>query len=164
ARLPLTQGPLPRAGGPRSNRPAGERRIESNAWRALPGAHGPSASIVTRCLRFAASGRGVVLAAAFLALLFLIPTVRLVHYIYFTRGGRPDLERFIRFEIPTIGAVYDSHGTVLVELAREYRRVVSYDDVPPVLRDAILAAEDRKFLTHSRLEYRALPPRGYKQN
>jgi penicillin-binding protein 1A len=119
-------------------------------------------SSVTRCLRFAGSGRGVVLAAAFLALLFLVPTVRLVHYIYFDRGGLPDLERFIRFEIPTIGAVYDSHGTVLVELAREYRRVVSYDDVPPVLRDAILAAEDSNFFTHSGVEYRALPRVAYK--
>jgi penicillin-binding protein 1A len=113
--------------------------------------------------RFRCSGRGVVLAAAVLALLlFLIPMVRLVHYIYFDRSGLPDLQRFIRFEIPTIGAVYDAQGTVLVELAREYRRVVSYDEVPPVLRDAILAAEDRNFFTHSGVEYRALPRVAYK--
>ena len=42
--------------------------------------------------RFGCSGRGVVLAAAVLALLlFLVPTVRLVHYIYFDRSGLPDL-------------------------------------------------------------------------
>ena len=117
---------------------------------------------VTRCLRFACSGRGAVLAAALLALLFLVPTARLVHYIYFDRGDLPDLERFIRFEIPTTGAVYDARGAVLVELAREYRRVVSYDDVPPVLRDAILAAEDSNFFTHSGVEYRALPRVAYK--
>jgi penicillin-binding protein 1A len=113
--------------------------------------------------RFRCSGRGVVLAAAVLALLlFLIPMVRLVHYIYFDRSGLPDLQRFIRFEIPTIGKVYDAQGAVLVELAREYRRVVSYDEVPPVLRDAILAAEDRNFFTHSGVEYRALPRVAYK--
>jgi penicillin-binding protein 1A len=113
--------------------------------------------------RFRCSGRGVVLAAAVLALLlFLIPMVWLVHYMYFDRSGLPDLQRFIRFEIPTIGAVYDAQGTVLVELAREYRRVVSYDEVPPVLRDAILAAEDRNFFTHSGVEYRALPRVAYK--
>jgi penicillin-binding protein 1A len=108
-------------------------------------------------VRFAGSGRGVALAVALLALLVLVPMVRLVHYIYLDRTRLPDLERFIRFEMPTIGAVYDAQGDVLVELAREYRRVVSYDDVPPVLRDAILAAEDRNFFTHSGLEYRALP-------
>jgi len=108
------------------------------------------------------SGRGAVLAAALLALLFLAPMVRLVHYIYLDRSDLPDLERFIRFEIPTIGKVYDAHGTVLVELAREYRRVVSYDEVPPVVRDAVLAAEDRNFFTHSGVEYRALPRVAYK--
>src|SRR4030095_1549025 len=44
----------------------------------------------------------------------------------------------------------------------EYRRVVSYDEVPPVLRDAILAAEDKNFFTHSGVEYRALPRVAYK--
>src|SRR5881409_1520626 len=106
--------------------------------------------------------KGMWLVAPLLALLFLLPAVRLVHYIYFDRSGLPDLERFIRFEIPTTGEVYDAQGTVLVELAREYRRVVSYDEVPPVLRDAILAAEDRNFFTHSGVEYRALPRVVYK--
>jgi penicillin-binding protein 1A len=117
---------------------------------------------VTRGLRYACSGRGGVLAAALLTLLFLVPTVRIVHYIYFDRGDLPDLERFIRFEIPTTGAVYDARGAVLVELAREYRHVVSYDDVPSILRDAILAAEDSNFFTHSGVEYRALPRVAYK--
>jgi penicillin-binding protein 1A len=112
--------------------------------------------------RFACPGRLVVLTAALLALLLLVPVARLVHYIYFDRSGLPDLERFIRFELPTIGKVYDAQGTVLVELAREYRRVVSYDDVPPVVRDAILAAEDRNFFTHGGVEYRALPRVAYK--
>jgi hypothetical protein len=80
---------------------------------------------VTRRLLVACSCRGVVLAAALLALLFLVPPVGLVHYIYFDRSGLPALEPFIRFEIPTIGEIYDAQGTVLVELAREYRRVVA---------------------------------------
>ena len=113
-------------------------------------------------MRVVCSGRGVVLTAALLALLVLAPLAGLVHYIYFERSRLPDLEGFIRFEMPTIGEVYDAEGTVLVELAREYRRIVSYDDVPPVLRDAILAAEDRNFFTHSGLEYRALPRVAYK--
>jgi penicillin-binding protein 1A len=113
-------------------------------------------------VRFPCSRRGVVLAVALVALLLLVPVVRLVHYIYFDRSRLPDLEGFIRFEMPTIGEIYDAQGIVLVELAREYRRVVSYDDVPPVLRDAILAAEDRNFFTHSGLEYRALPRVAYK--
>jgi len=97
-----------------------------------------------------------------LLLLLLLPAVGLVYHIYFDRRGLPDLVPFIRFELPTIGRVYGAQGTVLVELAREYRRVVSYDDVPPVLRHAILAAEDKNFFSHSGVDYWALPRVVYK--
>jgi penicillin-binding protein 1A len=89
--------------------------------------------------------------------LFLVPAVWLVHHVYFDRSGLPDLESFIRFEPPTTGVVRDARGTVLIELAREYRRVVTYDEVPAVLRQAILAAEDKSFFSHAGVDYRALP-------
>ena len=54
-------------------------------------------------------------------------------------SSRSDLESFLRFEPPTIGAIYDAQGKEMIELAREHRRVVSYDEMPPILRDAILA-------------------------
>jgi penicillin-binding protein 1A len=85
------------------------------------------------------------------------PGAGLVHEIYFDRSGLPDLEAFLRFEPPTTGQVRDARGEVLIELAREYRRVVSYDEVPSILRQAILAAEDKNFLSHSGLDYSALP-------
>jgi penicillin-binding protein 1A len=118
---------------------------------------------VARRLRPASSRRVAYLAAPLLALLLLVlATGRLAHHVYFDRSGLPDLEPFIRFELSTIGKVYDARGTVLVELAREYRRVVSYEEVPPVLRHAILAAEDKNFFAHSGVEYRALPRVVYK--
>ena len=48
------------------------------------------------------------------------------------------------------GEILDARGEVVVQLAREYRRVVTYDEVPPVVRQAVLAAEDKNFLSHSR--------------
>jgi len=80
-----------------------------------------------------------------------------IHHVYFDRSGLPDIERFIRFELPTTGKIYDAQGKVLIELAREYRRVVSYDEVPVIVRQAVLAAEDKNFFSHSGVEYRALP-------
>jgi penicillin-binding protein 1A len=117
---------------------------------------------VGRRRRSACSRRAVCLAASSLVLPLLLLAVGFVHYIYFDRSGIPDLEPFIRFELSTTGRVYDVRDTVLVELAREYRRVVSYDEVPPILRDAILAAEDKNFFSHSGVEYRALPRMVYK--
>ena len=102
--------------------------------------------------------RVVLLAAAFLSVtLILFPPAWLVYHVYFDRTGMPDLESFIRFEPPTTGVVRDVHGTVLIELARQYRRVVAYDEVPLILRQAIMAAEDNRFFTHSGVDYRALP-------
>lgn len=100
----------------------------------------------------------LLLAVAFLLLaLFLSPAAWLVHRLYFDRDGLPDLEAFIRFEPPTTGVVVDAHDQVLIELAREYRRVVTFGEVPPVLRQAILAAEDKRFFQHSGVDYWALP-------
>ena len=120
-------------------------------------------ALVVRRLRSACSRRAVWLAVLLMALLPLVLTTwGLAHHIYFDRSHVPDLEPFIRFELSTIGKVYDARGAVLVELAREYRRVVSYEEVPPVLRHAILAAEDKNFFAHSGVEYRALPRVLYK--
>ena len=102
--------------------------------------------------------RVVLLGLALLAVaLLLFPAAWLVYHVYFDRTGMPDLEAFIRFEPPTTGVVRDAHGKVLIELAREYRRVVTYDEVPLILRQAILAAEDNRFFSHSGVDYRALP-------
>ena len=102
--------------------------------------------------------RAVLLSVVLLPVaLILFPAAWLVHHVFFDRTGLPDLESFIRFELPTIGVVRDANGTALIELAREYRRVVSYNDVPPILRQAILAAEDKSFFTHCGVDYSALP-------
>jgi penicillin-binding protein 1A len=89
--------------------------------------------------------------------LLVAPWLQLAHYVYVDREGMPDIEPFVRFELPTIGEVYDAEGRLLLELAREYRHVVSYEQIPPVLRQAVLAAEDKRFFSHSGVDYRALP-------
>ena len=109
-------------------------------------------------LRVLRRRRAVLLGALLLPVaLLLSPVAWIVYHVYFDRTGMPDLQAFIRFEPPTTGVVRDAHGKVLIELAREYRRVVTYDEVPLVLRQAILAAEDNRFFAHSGVDYRALP-------
>ncbi len=133
---------------------------------ALPNALAERLSSAAARVRVAAAalgarwGRAARIAAPVLALLALPPlalSIALVHHVYFDRSGLPNLDAFIRFEPLTIGEVHDAHGRVLIELAREYRRVVTYDDVPLILRQAILATEDRRFFFHSGVEYRSLP-------
>ena len=90
-------------------------------------------------------------------MLLLLPMTAIGYHLYFDQRDLPDLERFIRFEVPTTGQVLDARGKVLIALAVEHRRVVSYDEVPVILRQAILAAEDKNFFSHSGIDFGALP-------
>jgi penicillin-binding protein 1A len=79
-----------------------------------------------------------------------------IHYICFDRTNLPDLLAFSRFELPTIGHVYDVNGLPIIEMASEYRQITRYEDIPPIVRSAILAAEDKNFFTHSGVDYSGL--------
>jgi penicillin-binding protein 1A len=76
-----------------------------------------------------------------------------IHHIYFDRSGLPDPEGFIRFEFPTMGTIYDTHGQPLKEMSSESREITRYGELPPIVRDAILAAEDKNFFSHSGIDY-----------
>ena len=108
-------------------------------------------------LRAAWSQRAVRIACPSVATLLLLPPLALVQHVYLDRGDLPELAPLIRFQPPTTGEVTDARGEVVIQLAREYRRVVTYDEVPLVVRQAVLAAEDKNFLTHSGVDYGALP-------
>jgi membrane carboxypeptidase/penicillin-binding protein len=79
------------------------------------------------------------------------------HHVYFNRHSLPDLGPFTRFEFPTIGHVYDADGRPLIALAREYREVSRYEDIPAIVRDAIVAAEDKRFFSHNGIDYGSVP-------
>ncbi len=80
-----------------------------------------------------------------------------LHYVYFDRSNLPDIEPFARFEFPVIGHVYDVNGRPLLELATEHRQIVQYREIPPVIRNAILAAEDKNFFSHNGVDYSRIP-------
>ena len=75
------------------------------------------------------------------------------YHVYFDRNNLPDLEGFTRFEFPTIGGIYDANGHLLKEMASESRQITRYEEIPAIVRDAILAAEDKNFFSHSGVDY-----------
>jgi len=79
------------------------------------------------------------------------------YHVYFDRQNVPDLGALIRFEFSSIGHVYDTNGEPLIALAHEYRNITRYDDIPPIVRDAILAAEDKRFFAHNGVDYLSVP-------
>jgi len=105
-------------------------------------------AVWTNCKR-----RHLLQIAAAIAAFPLVITILVLFYINLGRSDLPDLDAFIRFEPPTIGHVYDAQGQVLLELARERRQVIQYKDIPEVVRQAILSAEDENFFSHSGVDY-----------
>jgi penicillin-binding protein 1A len=88
-----------------------------------------------------------------IALFPVVLGVLTVFYVNFNHSNLPDLDAFLRFEPPTTGHVYDADGHVLIELGRERREIIRYEQIPDVVREAILSAEDENFFSHSGVDY-----------
>jgi penicillin-binding protein 1A len=80
-----------------------------------------------------------------------------LHTAYFDRDNLPDVVPFTRFQFPAIGHIYDVNGEPVIELAREYRQITQYQDIPPIVREAILATEDKNFFSHDGPDYASIP-------
>jgi penicillin-binding protein 1A len=89
--------------------------------------------------------------------LLLVLVVLLGYFVWLDTSDLPELTAFIRFQPPSTGEVYDSDGTRLIEVAREYRHIVAYREIPEVLRNALLTAEDARFFCHHGVDYTVFP-------
>ena len=124
--------------------------------RMLAGARAMAAR-ATRISRYALP-RWMKPAAGLLLFTTLITVVGIGFYhVYLDRTNLPDLEPLVRFDFPTIGHVYDINGRPLIEMATEHRWISRYEDIPPVVSSAILAAEDKNFFSHNGVDYSSIP-------
>ena len=105
-------------------------------------------------LRWKRGGRCLIIGTIFIAIALVAAGF---HHVYFDRTNLPDMGPFTRFEFPTIGHIYDANSQPLIELAKEYRRIIHYEEIPPIVRDAIIATEDKNFFTHGGVDYSVLP-------
>jgi penicillin-binding protein 1A len=96
------------------------------------------------------------IATLFASILFVIMLYGII-YVTYNRADLPDLDAFIRFEPPSSGHIYDANGHILIELGRERREIIQYSNIPDVLRQAILSAEDENFFSHSGVDYSVFP-------
>jgi penicillin-binding protein 1A len=60
----------------------------------------------------------------------------------------PQVEELERYRPSSITELYDDHGRTIGSFALQRRVVASYDDYPPVLRDALISIEDKDFYRH----------------
>lgn len=60
----------------------------------------------------------------------------------------PSTEQLANYSPPTISRIYSGEGQLIDEFARERRLFTPIDDIPPLLRQAFISAEDRNFYEH----------------
>lgn len=63
-------------------------------------------------------------------------------------GDLPEIEALDDYSPGVITRVIGRDGSVVGEFATERREIVTYENIPPVLRQAIMSAEDQDFMTH----------------
>ncbi len=74
----------------------------------------------------------------------------------------PRIQSLEDYRPDVITDVYSADNKVIGEFAVERRIVVSFDDIPPYLQLAILAAEDDQFYNHSGINYASFLRAAYK--
>jgi len=65
----------------------------------------------------------------------------------------PQVDALEAYRPSSITELYDDHGRVIGSFALQRRVVASYDDLPPVLREAIVSIEDKDFYRHSGINF-----------
>jgi len=78
----------------------------------------------------------------------LIAVVALLIAVYSTRSSLPSYDELKSSPNGQMVRVHAADGTVLVSLGPSYGEWIKYDQIPQVMKDAIVAVEDRRFESH----------------
>ena len=68
----------------------------------------------------------------------------------------PDVSALETYEPSLLTTIYADDGRIIKEIGPEKRIVVTYDQIPDVLRKAILATEDPRFFKHKGIDVRGI--------
>ena len=97
--------------------------------------------------------------AALLALLFTVPALVLMGFAGAYQFLAPEIPsadalRAVRTQMPL--RVYSRDGKLIAQIGEQRRIPVAWDEIPPVVVDAFLAAEDDRFYEHPGVDWQGL--------
>ena len=76
-------------------------------------------------------------------------------YAYFTHS-LPSIQKLRKYSPSTVTHVYADKGELIGEFANQRRFLVPIDQIPKVLQDAFVAAEDKNFWQHGGVDKEAI--------
>lgn len=87
------------------------------------------------------------------AIAFLFVATTFSKALRWAEGQLPKLDTITASLNVEPSVILAADGTVLYRAIAEYRRPVTFDEIPPVARNAVLAAEDHRFFEHRGVDY-----------
>ncbi|WP_137702009.1 penicillin-binding protein 1A [Marimonas lutisalis] len=105
-------------------------------------------------LRFFLSALGGLFSLVTLGLMMMALSVGAVFWIY----GRdlPSHESLAQYTPPTISRIYSGQGRIIDEFSHERRLFVPAEDIPDLVKQAFISAEDKNFYTHKGYDMRGI--------
>ncbi|QRZ13897.1 penicillin-binding protein 1A [Paracoccus methylovorus] len=97
-------------------------------------------------LRFLLSFVGAIFSWFVTAIFFIALTVGAVFWMY--SRDLPSHEQLAQYAPKTISRIYSAEGRLIDEFAEERRIFVPIDEIPPLVKQAFVSAEDKHFYSH----------------
>ncbi|MFN4131317.1 MAG: transglycosylase domain-containing protein, partial [Paracoccaceae bacterium] len=98
-------------------------------------------------IRFIGSFFGGIFTLITMGVLFAALSVGAIFYMY--SKDLPSHERLAQYAPPTISRIYSGEGQIIDEFAKERRLFVPVEEIPDLVKQAFISAEDKNFYTHS---------------
>jgi penicillin-binding protein 1A len=76
-------------------------------------------------------------------------------YLFFT-NNLPSIDKLKNYSPPIVTQVYADDGRLIAEFAYERRFIVPIDEIPQIVQNAFVAAEDKNFWRHSGVDKEAI--------
>lgn len=141
------------------SQPAKSRR----APRTRPGAFFSSMKASYRLVK-AVAGRGVIrfilllAGAAFSFLTLGLLAFSLVVWMVFAahEKGLPDVSSLANYQPPTLTRIYSPEGRIIDEYAQQRRIYIPFDEIPDLVKQAFISAEDKNFYEHAGFDVRGI--------
>ncbi len=105
-------------------------------------------------LRFIGKFFGAIFTMVTLGMLFGALTIGAVFYMY--SRDLPSHESLATYAPATISRIYSGEGQIIDEFAQERRIFVPSEDIPDLIKQAFISAEDKNFYTHHGYDTRGM--------
>ena len=89
-----------------------------------------------------------------MGILMLALTVGAVFWMY--SRDLPSHESLAQYRPPTISRIYSTEGKIIDEFAQERRLFTPAEEIPPLIKQAFISAEDKNFYTHKGYDTRQI--------